>query len=220
MPVSFDMLKNREAALNKAFKKYELPGDIGGARMFKELGLQVAIFGYDVCRELRALEEHSPSGFALQVALKGIVLRVYECWILLEKNPVVKSWETFAATRGMRLDKARLIRIKKDKRESLKRIEKWATVRNKAAGHYDSVLSNQVQELQTLKKEEVMVATGDFLGLVAEIVKIIMAAKSDPELLRLAYIRAMDLQAVKELGLEFENLAASKPSQRRRHRGS
>ena len=78
---------HRSAAKNleDSLRHYE-EAPKGLAREFVELKLQGCIFQYDVCAEMVSFVRNKPTGFAAAVALKGLVLRLYEYDSLLNSN--------------------------------------------------------------------------------------------------------------------------------------
>jgi hypothetical protein len=74
-----------ENNLNRVLAKYEntspsLPLE------FHELTLQACIFQFDISAEMVGFVRNQPRGFAASVALKGLVLRLYEYNQLLNKH--------------------------------------------------------------------------------------------------------------------------------------
>ncbi len=63
--------------LNDSYLHYKSGAD-GLAQEFIEIKLQVCIFQYDVCVEMINVLRNQPTGFAAGVALKGLVLRIFE----------------------------------------------------------------------------------------------------------------------------------------------
>lgn len=155
---------HRKAARNleDSLRHYEeAPG--GLARDFVELKLQVTIFNYDVCAEMVSFMRNKPTGFAAAVALKGLVLRLYEYDDLMNKTFIPRLLG-LAVSRGVPFDKATVKAARSNWKVELNRLKRWASFRNEVAGHYGKDLKAQVSLLKQLDPDEVMSVTRAFLS--------------------------------------------------------
>jgi hypothetical protein len=146
-----DSLRHYEEAPNKLAKE------------FVELKLQACIFQYDVCAEMLGFLRNKPTRFAAVVALKGLVLRLYE-YDNLVNTTFIPRLLALAEARGVPFDKAAVKQARAQWKNELNRLKRWSDVRNQAAGHYGKDLARQVALLKQLDPEEVMTVTKAFLS--------------------------------------------------------
>jgi hypothetical protein len=156
-----NLLQLAQDNLNDSLRHFEsAPTEL--AREFSELKLQACIFQYDVCNEMVNLLHNQPSGFAASVALKGLVLRLFE-YDLATKHLIPRMLQLSEA-RGISIDSNDIKIQRKQWKTELNQLKSWADVRNRAAGHYDKDLQHQVALLKSLNLEVVMTVTGAFLS--------------------------------------------------------
>lgn len=135
----------------------------GLALEFVELKLQATIFQYDVCAEMVSFVRNKPSGFAAAVALKGLVLRLYEYDDLLNSTFIPRLLE-LAEKRGIGFDKAKVKAARSNWKAELARVRRWSSFRNEVAGHYGKDFKSQVALLKSLDPGDVMAVTKAFLS--------------------------------------------------------
>ena len=135
----------------------------GLARGFVELKLQATMFQYDVCAEMVGFVRNKPTGFAAAVALKGLVLRLYEYDDLTNTNFIPRLL-ALAEQRGVPFDRTTVKLARSHWKTELARLKRWSTFRNQVAGHYGKDLQAQVALLKALDPTEVMSVTKAFLG--------------------------------------------------------
>jgi hypothetical protein len=147
--------------LEDSLRHYEdSPG--GLAQEFVELKLQACIFQYDVCAEIASFDRNKPTGFAASLALKGLVLRLYE-YDQLVNSSFIPRLLNLAQARGISFDKAVIKAARTKWRMELRHLRKWSDMRNQAAGHYGRDLKSQVALLKQLDPIEVMKVAIAFL---------------------------------------------------------
>ncbi len=135
----------------------------GLALEFVELKLQATIFQYDVCAEMVSFVRNKPIGFAAAVALKGLVLRLYEYDDLLNSTFIPRLL-ALAEKRGIAFDKAKVKAARSHWKTELARLKRWSSFRNQVAGHYGKDLQAQIGLLKNLDPDEVMAVTRAFLS--------------------------------------------------------
>ena len=135
----------------------------GLAREFVELKLQATMFQYDVCAEMVSFIRNKPTGFAAAVALKGLVLRLYEYDDLMNTNFIPRLL-ALAERRATPFDRATVKLARSQWKAELARLKRWSSFRNQVAGHYGKDLQLQVTLLKALDPTEVMSVTKAFLG--------------------------------------------------------
>ena len=133
------------------------------AKEFVELKLQASIFQYDVCAEMVGFSRNKPTGFVAVVALKGLVLRLYEYDDLLNTSFIPRLLR-LAEARGVPFNRDEVKLARTQWRGELKRLKQWSGVRNHAAGHYGKDLERQVALLKQLDPNEVMAVAKAFLS--------------------------------------------------------
>lgn len=129
---------------------------------FRNIRLQALIFQYEVCHEMGNIIRAKPEGFALSVALKGLVHKLYE-YDRAFNSYLFKRTIALATARGIKFDKQAFAAERKKWRNELKGLAKWSTVRNKVTGHYDPDLSLQVQLIEQIHLDEVIAVFEGFL---------------------------------------------------------
>lgn len=155
---------HRKAAKNleDSLRHYE-DAPAGLAKEFVELKLQATIFQYDVCAEMVSFMRNKPKGFAAAVALKGLILRLYENDDLMNTTFIPRLL-LLAEKRGIPFDRAAVKTLRSEWRTELARLKRWSSFRNLAAGHYGKDLHAQVNLLKELDPNEVMGVTKAFLS--------------------------------------------------------
>jgi hypothetical protein len=158
-----DLLRTAENRLTEALAVYESGGHGVHAAEFYELRVQAAIFNYDICREVVSLWKHEPNGFALNVALKNIVHKLYEYDKALS-GKLVNRVLTLARAREVEIHNDDIRNERKKWRGQLSKLQKWADVRNETSGHYGKNIAKQVALLKQLDRKEVMAVAAAFLA--------------------------------------------------------
>ena len=155
---------HRKAAKNleDSLRHYEqAPNDL--AKEFVELKLQACIFQYDICAEMLSFMRNKPTGFAASVALKGLVLRLYEYDDLVNTSFIPRLL-ALAEGRNVPFNRTVVKQARAQWKNELKRLKRWSEVRNHAAGHYGKDFERQVALLRQLEPAEVMTVTKAFLS--------------------------------------------------------
>ncbi len=135
----------------------------GVATEIVELKLQVMIFQYDICAEMVSFMRNKPTGFAASVAMKGLVLRLYEYDNLMNTTFIPRLLE-LADVRGITFDKVTVKSAQAAWKADLVRLKRWSNFRNKVAGHYDKDLRAQVALLKEIDPAVVLSVTRAFLS--------------------------------------------------------
>jgi len=154
--------QNAAKNLESSLRHYE-DAPSGLAQEFVELKLQACIFQYDICAEMVGFLHNKPTGFAAAVALKGLVLRLYEYDNLMSTTFIPRLID-LAVSRGVSFDRTTVKKARAQWKHELNRLKRWSDVRNQAAGHYGKDLKVQVALLKQLDPEEVMTVTRAFLS--------------------------------------------------------
>lgn len=161
--IDFDkLIKKAEQNLNDSLRHYE-EAPTALALEFVELKLQGCIFQYDICAEMVAILRNNPKGFASSVALKGLVLRLFEYDQVLNKRLIPRLLK-LAQNRGIEIDNSSIKDLRKKWASELTDLQAWHKVRNQAAGHYGIDIAKQVELLKTLNLDNVMSVTQAFLS--------------------------------------------------------
>ncbi len=155
-------VRTAEKNLNESLRHLEEVRD-PITREFIELKLQACIFQYDVCAEMASVVRNQPTGFAVSVALKGLVLRLFEYDLALSKHLIPKML-SLAKVRGIAVDREDVREQRRKWKAELKVLQRWSDVRNEAAGHYGSDLQFQIDLLSSLSFDQVMLVTKAFLS--------------------------------------------------------
>jgi hypothetical protein len=135
---------------------------VGLAQEFVELKLHACIFQYDVIAEMLGYLRNKPTGFAAVVAIKGLVLRLYEYDNLLNTS-LIPRLLSLASSRRVAFDKQTIRQARKKCKDELKRLRRWSDFRNHVVGHYGKDLKLQVALLKQLNPVVVMSVTLAFL---------------------------------------------------------
>lgn len=147
-----EVLKRAEHRLNKAYDDYH-SGATGLRQDFLELVLQVSIFHYDMCVEWSGFLRNKPAGFSSAVALKGVILRLYEYSQWYDQHGK-KKLEQLAASREVSVG-PQLHELRKRWRDEISVIKGWADIRNDAAGHYGKDFEAQLAALKSIRLDNV-----------------------------------------------------------------
>lgn len=150
------VLSRAEDRLNNALATYEEPRN-NVAQEIRDLNLQAAIFNYDISYDMCNLLRTRPQGFAQQVALKSLILRLYE-YDLLYNQSIIPRFRTLMAKRGIPYPDKKITELVKEKWKSeFSEIRNtFGEIRNKAAGHYGRDLPLQVSVLKKLDQARVI----------------------------------------------------------------
>jgi hypothetical protein len=156
------LVKRAEVNLNDSLVHFEqAPSHL--AQEFVELKLQACIFQYEICTEIVGVLRNRPTGFAMSVALKGLVLRLFEYDQILNKR-LIPRLLALAKARGVAIDGSSVKALRKKWKTELAQLGGWHDVRNQAAGHYGQNLVEQVALLKTLTLDNVMHVAKGFLS--------------------------------------------------------
>ena len=156
------LIRTAERNLNESYRHFvELPNEL--AREFVELTLQSSIFQYDMCVELASVVRNQSTGFSSCVALKGLVLRLFEYDQLLGKELIPRLLQ-LAHNKGFNFDRSDLRAERRKWNKEFLQLQRWADVRNQAAGHYGRDLTLQVELLNSLNHDLVMTVALGFLS--------------------------------------------------------
>lgn len=158
--------------LNSAYTEYEHSSD-EHARKFHESVLQSSIFQYEICVEMASIIRNKPTGFALSVALKGLVHRLFE-YNKIMNSQVIKKLLHLSTVRNISIDKTEIKAERSKWKIELQKLESWAATRNYATGHYDPNFEKQVIAVQSIKITEVMDVCAAFLSFNMSILKILL----------------------------------------------
>lgn len=156
-----DFLRRAEKQLEDALRHFEY-AQSPPEQEFLALKLQACIFQYDICAEMAGLLRNNPTGFAASVALKGLILRLYEYDSLINNSQIPRLLN-LANIRGIPHSQVELKKARLQWKSELDRLKRWKDVRNQAAGHYGRDLSQQISLLKELSLEEVMAVVRGFL---------------------------------------------------------
>lgn len=168
------ILKKAENLLNSTYLEFKSPTS-GLYKSFAELKLQSCIFQYDICTEMAGIVRNQSIGFAKAVALKGLILRLFEYKLRLQD--ITPKIEKLMAERGgapISADEKKKIRM--EFAASLGLLERWGSLRNNAAGHYGSDFALQVSSLESIDYDRVMSVAQGFLSYNRAWVKILRDA--------------------------------------------
>lgn len=130
-------------------------------REILEMRLQACIFQYDVCAEMASLIRNAPTGFAASVAVRGLVFRLFEYDLILNRC-VVAQLLALAKERKISFDQE-AVQLACDRwAGALRQIEPWAG--NQAAADSAPDIATQVKLLKGLNIQRVINVTQAFLG--------------------------------------------------------
>ncbi|MEJ1962241.1 MAG: hypothetical protein WDO56_12120 [Gammaproteobacteria bacterium] len=163
MKPHLDLLRAAENVLLKALADFKAPGKSSHATEFNELRVQAAIFNYDICSSMVSLWVTEPRDFAQGVALKSIVLKLYEYDVALSSR-LVNRILRLAQARGMDMPSDTIKQERRKWRDELARLKKWSDLRNQAAGHYGKDIGRQVTLISELESKDVMSVAKAFLS--------------------------------------------------------
>lgn len=169
-----EMVAKAEVNLNDAYKHYT-QATSPLAKEFVELKLQVCIFQYDICVELTTVVRNQPTGFAVAVALKGMVLRLFEFDARL-RGTLLPRLLTLSKARDIEVASETVQQLKRDWKLVLHKLQGWHHIRNEAAGHYGRDTPAQIAALETLVFDEVMTVAVGFLQFSQEVYQILRDA--------------------------------------------
>ena len=156
------LIRTAETNLNDAARHFD-EASAPLAQEFVQLKLQSCIFQYDVCAEMVSVMRNQPTGFAMSVALKGLVLRLFEYDLAMNKH-LIPRMLSLAKARGVPVDRTQVREERRKWKAELAILERWSEVRNQAAGHYGTDVTSQVSLLRSLNLDHVMSVTKAFLG--------------------------------------------------------
>jgi hypothetical protein len=179
MPDLDAFLQPAERNLNNALRQFEEASSVQ-EREFTALKLQATIFQYDVCCEMASILRNGHQGFAASVALKGLVLRLFEYNLALNKNFIPRMLH-LAQSRNIPVDRTAISIRRREWKAEFKRLEEWADVRNLAAGHYGHDLEAQFAHLKGLSQSEVMPVARAFLSFNMSLLALLRDAGLGPE---------------------------------------
>jgi len=137
------------------------------------------MFGYEVVRDITSLWERQPPGFALPVALKGLVHKLYEYDKALSQR-LIRRLVTLAVARSISITAADIRSERKKWKAELNRLSKWADLRDKTSGHYDDDIAEQVRLLKELERDEVIKATYALISFNLFVLKALAAVGRGP----------------------------------------
>lgn len=161
--------------LNDSYLHYK--SDVAGlAKEFIEIKLQICIFQYDVCVEMINVLRNQPTGFAVGVALKGLVLRIFEFDLIL-RGALLPRLLALAKERDVDIGDS-VKQLKNYWKLELHQLQSWHHVRNHAAGHYGLDLQKQVAALEGLSVDKVLKISNGFLNFTQGLFKILRDAGS------------------------------------------
>lgn len=155
-------VKRAEDRLNSALSELEKASS-SLQRQILEMQLQTCIFQYDICAEMASLIRNAPAGFAASVALKGLVLRLFEYDLVLNRH-IVPRLLALAEDQQISVDRENVELAGDRWKGALRQIEQWAEAWNKAAGESDPDIRTQVKLLKELNIGRVMNVTEAFIG--------------------------------------------------------
>ena len=157
-----EIIKKAECNLNDSLRHFEkAPNAL--AQEFVALKLQACIFQYDICAEMVGVLRNNPEGFACSVALKGLVLRLFEYDQILNRHLIPRLLK-LAQNRGITIDSSAIKHLRKEWKSELNQLQAWHDVRNQAAGHYGEDIAKQVALLKSLSLDGVMAVVQGFLN--------------------------------------------------------
>ena len=169
-----ELLRESQTRLNTALADYEAPQPSEAAKEFHSLRLQCAIFNFDITYDIVSNWTSEPSGFAGKVALKSLILRLYE-YESLTRNDLLPRVLILAGQRCVTVDQAKIRDLKQQWSPQLKTIRSWSQLRNKAAGHYDREMKYQLEQLQLIDRGAVMDAAQGFLAYNIQLLRILQS---------------------------------------------
>jgi hypothetical protein len=141
----------KSAALLESAKAECLSDDVTGVHYeFHSLKFMASLIHNDVCREIYYLTVNPTIGTSKLMSLGPIILKLFEANLWYSKvgnkrlRELAKSRSMLEIIKG-KLNEMKLIRPS--------RIEKYAEIRNKLAGHYDDQIASVLQELGAIQSD-------------------------------------------------------------------
>ena len=168
------ILNSAQDRLNLSLSEYEDDSSML-AHEFRQLKLQASIFQYEICVEMAGFIRNNPQGFSRNIALKGLIHRIYEYDSLLNSH-LVHRMLSLAKERGMKIDSSDIKSEKKKWKGQLNRLKKWSDIRNEATGHYGKNLISQVNLVKSIDENEVMSVTQAFLSFNMSVLRVLLDA--------------------------------------------
>lgn len=145
-----DIYIKSAALLESAKDELLSDGVIGFRYEFHSLKFIASLMHNDVCREIHNLTVNPTIGASKLLSLGSIILKLFE----------ENIWYSQVGNRRLReLAKSRgKLQLIEDKLKEMKlirpsRMEKYAGIRNKLAGHYDDQIVNILQELGAIQSD-------------------------------------------------------------------
>jgi len=168
-----DVLAAAEERLNSAYAEYEearhdVPIE------FNEMRLQASIFQYDICAEMASFMRNAPTGFARNVALKGLVHRLFEYNLTLSQ--LIPGLLNLTKARKLSIDQQDIKAQRKKWSVEFRKLRAWSGTRNVATGHYSPDLAKQVEALKSIDSAEVVAVCTAFLSFNMAILRILLEA--------------------------------------------
>ena len=162
-------VKRAEKRLNEALDELE-EASSPLQRQILEMRLQACIFQYDICVQMASLIRNDPAGFAKAVALKGMVLRLFEYDQVLNRQ-VVAPLLDLAEKRRISFEREALKEAYEKWQGEIRKIEQWSGVMDRTAGDGAPDISTQVKLLKELDVGRAMGVTQAFLGFNVRLLK-------------------------------------------------
>ena len=160
---SDELVSAAEDRLIRALTEYEAPASSAAASEFYELKLQACIFNYDISRAIVSLWKDQPTDFALNVALKDVVHKLYEYDQALSGR-LVNRVLALARQRNAEATVEDIKNERKKWREQFAKLRAWSDLRNQTSGHYGKDIARQVQLIKQLNIKEVHAVAIAFLS--------------------------------------------------------
>ena len=104
----------------------------GLAREFVDLKLHAHFIQCDRCTEMIGFVRNKPTGFALAVSLKGLILRLYEYDSYVNTSFIARLI-SLAKTRGVRFDQTKVKRARAEWKEQFRKLRSRSSLRNQVA---------------------------------------------------------------------------------------
>jgi hypothetical protein len=156
------VVKNSEETLNQSHRQYR-DSVSAHARVFHALKLQIAIFQFEIACEVEQLLRRRPQEFALKVALKDVIHKIFEYDRTLTGSHL-KTILDFGETTGAALVGQSIKNLRKHWKSKLKVLSSFVSLRNKATGHYDSDIEAQVRAIESIGVEDALDLIFNFLA--------------------------------------------------------
>jgi hypothetical protein len=162
-----EKLKKSEANLNNAFSMRIAPANDSIA-LAQNIALHLALFNYELNREVFLLLQYQPTGFASKVSLKGLVHRMFEFESTLSKS-LVGDLKKIAEQFGDTEVSVRIKEARKRYKSELTFIQTLASIRNNSTGHYHQDVSKQRELLEFLDYPAVFEACTGLMGFIGTV---------------------------------------------------